>query len=116
MATPAVMIEAAGPSGVRQVRLTSPDRVLWPEVGVTKLDLANYVVDVGAGLMRALQDRPVTLQRFPGGVDGEAFYSKNPPKGTPDFVRTIDVTYPSGRRHAQLAVDEGAAAVGAVQV
>ena len=116
MATPAVMIEAAGPSGVRQVRLTSPDRVLWPEVGVTKLDLANYVVDVGAGLMRALQDRPVTLQRFPGGVDGEAFYSKNPPKGTPDFVRTVDVTYPSGRRHAQLVVDEVATAVWSVQM
>ena len=116
MASPAVMIEVDGPHGPRQVRLSSPDRVLWPQVGVTKHDLARYVVDVGAGLIRALADRPVTLQRFPDGVDGEAFYSKNPPRGVPEWVRTVDVTYPSGRRHAQLVVDEVATAVWAVQM
>ena len=98
------------------MRLSSPDRVLWPQVGVTKLELAQYVVQVGGALMTALADRPVTLQRFPDGVDGEAFYSKNPPRGVPEWVRTVDVTYPSGRRHAQLVVDEVATAVWAVQM
>ena len=116
MASTATTIEVDGPEGVRAVRLSSPDRVLWPRVGVTKLELAQYVVAVGPALMTALADRPVTLQRFPDGVDGEAFYSKNPPRGVPDWVRTVDVTYPSGRRHAQLVLDEAAAAVWAVQM
>ena len=116
MASSAVMIEVEGPDGAREVRLSSPDRVLWPQAGVTKHDLARYVVAVGAGLLRALGDRPVTLQRFPDGVEGEAFYSKNPPRGVPDWVRTVDVTYPSGRRHAQLVVDEVATAVWTVQM
>ncbi len=116
MASAATTIEVDGPDGVRAVRLSSPDRVLWPQVGVTKLELAQYVVAVGGALMMALADRPVTLQRFPEGVEGEAFYSKNPPRGVPDWVRTVDVTYPSGRRHAQLVVDEVATAVWAVQM
>ncbi len=104
----------------RTVRLSSPDRVLWPDTehtpAVTKLDLARYVVAVGESLVRALGDRPVTLQRFPTGIAGEEFYSKNPPRGVPDWVRTVEVTYPSGRRHPQLVVDEVATAVWAVQM
>lgn len=73
----AVQIEVDGPDGPRSMRVSSPDRVLWPEVGITKLDLANYVVAVGPALLRAFGDRPVTLERYPEGVGGEAFYSKN---------------------------------------
>src|SRR4051812_29787021 len=89
---------------------------MWPRDGLTKLDLVQYVVDVGLALVRALGDRPVTLQRFPDGVEGEAFYSKNPPRGVPEWVRTVAVTYPSGRSHQQLVLDEPAAAVWAVQM
>ncbi|MBT0767980.1 non-homologous end-joining DNA ligase [Kineosporia sp. J2-2] len=112
----AVQIEVEGPEGVRQVRLSSPDRVLWPELGITKRDLADYVVAVGPALLRALGDRPVSLERFPEGVEGERFYSKNPPRGVPDFARSVKVTYPSGRSHPQLVVDEIATAVWAVQM
>ena len=49
---------------------------------------------------------PITLQRFPDGIEGEEFYQKNPPKGMPDWVRTVSCRYPSGRRHAQIVVDE----------
>jgi bifunctional non-homologous end joining protein LigD len=112
----AVTLEVDGPHGARQVRVSSPDRVMWPEPGITKQQLAEYVVAVGNGLLRVLQDRPVTLQRFPDGVDGEAFYSKNPPRGVPEWVRTTICTYPSGRRHPQLVVDEVATAVWAVQM
>jgi len=112
----AVVLEVEGPDGVRRVRLSSPDRVMWPADGLTKKDLADYVVAVGPGLVNALRDRPVTLQRFPGGIDGEAFYAKNPPKGMPEWVRTTMCTYPSGRRHTQMVVDEVATAVWAVQM
>jgi bifunctional non-homologous end joining protein LigD len=111
----AVVLEVPGPDGDRKVRLSSPDRVMWPEPGITKRELAEYVIAVGNGLLRAVRDRPVTLQRFPDGVDGESFYSKNPPRGVPEWIRTVPVTYPSGRSHDQLVVDETAAAVWAVQ-
>ena len=121
-AKPAVL-EVPGPDGtVRDVRISSPDRVLWPAQGmaegepVTKLDLANYVLAVGDPLLRALGDRPVTLQRFPEGIEGEEFFSKNPPKGVPEFTRTVMCTYPSGRKHLQLVFDEVASAMWAVQM
>ena len=112
----AVVVEVDGPHGLRQVRLSSPERLIWPQAGVTKQDLAEYVVAVGDALLRALRDRPVTLQRFPDGVEGEAFYSKNPPRGVPDWARTTMCTYPSGRAHPQLVVDEVATAVWMVQM
>ncbi|MFP5336087.1 MAG: non-homologous end-joining DNA ligase [Actinomycetes bacterium] len=112
----ATVLEVDGPHGVREVRLSSPERVMWPQAGVTKQDLAEYVVAVGDGLLTALRDRPVTLQRFPDGVEGEEFYAKNPPKGLPGWARTTMCTYPSGRRHTQLVIDEVATAVWAVQM
>jgi DNA ligase D len=116
MVKDAMVLEVDGPQGKRVVRVSSPDRVMWPQVGLTKRDLAEYVVAVGPALMTALGDRPVTLQRFPDGVDGEEFFSKNPPRGVPEWVRTVTVTYPSGRRHPQLVVDEPATAVWTVQM
>ena len=112
----AQVIEVPGPDGTRAVKLSSPDRLMWPDAGITKGDLAAYVIAVGDGLMRALRDRPVTLQRFPQGIEGEEFYQKNPPKGMPDWVRTVSCRYPSGRRHPQIVVDELATAVYAVQM
>ena len=116
MASEAVMLTVPGPSGERNVRISSPSRVLWPEVGITKLQLAEYIVAVGNAFIRANGDRPVSLQRFPEGVDGEDFFSKNPPKGAPDYVRSVPVVYPSARSHPQLVLDEPAAAVWAVQM
>lgn len=120
MASSAVQLEVPGPHGVRTVRLSSADRELWPATesgpAITKGDLADYIQAVGDPLLRAVGDRPVTLQRFPGGIEGEQFYSKNPPKGAPDWVRTTRCTYPSGRQHAQLVIDEVATAVWAVQM
>ena len=116
MATEAELLEIDSPSGTRVVRISSPSRVLWPEVGITKLDLARYLVEVGTPFIAANGDRPVSLQRFSDGVDGEQFFSKNPPKGAPDFVRSVPVVYPSGRSHPQLVLDEPAAAVWAAQM
>ncbi len=112
----AQVLEVEGPEGTRQVRLSSPDRLMWPDAGITKGDLAAYVVAVGDPLVQHIGDRPITLQRFPDGVDGEEFYQKNPPKGMPEWVRTVSCRYPSGRRHPQIVVDEVATAVWAVQM
>lgn len=112
----AQIVEVEGPDGVREVRLSSPDRVMWPDAGITKGDLAGYVMAVGDVLVRHIGDRPVTLQRLPDGVGGEEFYQKNPPQGMPGWVRTTRCRYPSGRRHDQVVVDEVAAAVWAVQL
>ena len=112
----AQVLEVEGPEGARQVRLSSPDRLMWPDAGITKGDLAAYVVAVGDPLVQHIGDRPITLQRFPDGVDGEEFYQKNPPKGMPEWVRTVSCRYPSGRRHPQIVVDEVATAVWAVQM
>jgi DNA ligase D len=102
--------------GARELRISSPGRVLWPKLGLTKLDLAGYMVAVGDAFVAANGDRPVTLQRFSDNIDGEQFFSKNPPKGAPEFVRSVSVSYPSGRSHPQLVIDEVAAAVWAVQM
>ncbi len=114
MASDAQMVTVPGPDGEREVRISSPDREMWP--GISKMDLARYLAAVGEPFVAAAGDRPVTLQRFPGGVDGEEFFSKNPPRGVPEYARTVMCTYPSGRRHPQLVIDEVATAVWAVQM
>ena len=116
MSAKPLVLEVAGPEVVREVRISSPERVMWPDAGITKGDLAAYAVAVADPLMGALRDRPVTLQRFPEGIEGEEFYSKNPPRGVPEWSRTVMCTYPSGRRHSQLVVDEPATAVWAIQM
>ncbi|MFE4081962.1 non-homologous end-joining DNA ligase [Paenarthrobacter sp. YIM B13468] len=116
MASESATVSVPGPEGPREVRISSPSRVMWPEAGLTKLDLANYLVDVGDAFVAANGNRPVSLQRYSGSIDGEMFFSKNPPKGAPDYVRSVMVTYPSARTHPQLVIDEPAAAVWAAQM
>jgi DNA ligase D len=117
MASSAKIVQVGAPDGtVRDIRVSSPDRIMWQDAGITKWDLATYVASVEEGLMRALGDRPVTLQRFPDGVEREEFFSKNPPKGVPEWARSVMCTYPSARRHPQLVIDEIATAVWAVQM
>ncbi|GAA1057559.1 ATP-dependent DNA ligase [Agromyces luteolus] len=116
MARDATTLEIDGPDGVRAVRVSSPDRMVWPEEGITKLELAEYFVAVGEAFVAANGDRPVSLERFRDGIGGESFFSKNPPKGAPEWMRDVTVTYPSGRRHPQLVIDEPAGAVWAAQM
>jgi DNA ligase D len=116
MASEATTLTVPGPDGSREMRISSPSRVVWPASGVTKLELAEYVVAVGTPFVRAIGDRPVALQRYGDGVDGDMFFSKNPPKGKPEFVREVPVTFPSARSHPMLVIDEPAAAVWMVQM
>jgi DNA ligase D len=116
MASERITLTVPGPHGDREVGVSSPNRVIWPELGITKQELAEYFVAVDAPFLNANGDRPVSLERFPDGVGGESFFSKNPPKGAPDYVEAVTVTYNSGRRHPQLVVTEIAAAVWAAQM
>ncbi len=99
MAGTAEEVEVAG----RKVRLTSVDRVIFPKRGFTKGDVFRYYVAVGDGIMRALGERPTTLQRFPDGIDGEMFFQKRvPTRGVPPWVQTARITFPSGRPADEL--------------
>ncbi|MEW2474302.1 non-homologous end-joining DNA ligase [Micromonospora gifhornensis] len=92
-------IEVAG----HTVRLSSPDRVIFPKRGFTKADVFGYYLCVGDGIMRALRERPTTLQRFPDGIEGEMFFQKRvPTRGVPPWVHTTEITFPSGRTAAEL--------------
>lgn len=92
-------IEVAG----RSVRLSNPDKVYFPERGFTKHDVFSYYLAVGDGIFRALRERPTTVQRFPEGIDGEAFYQKRiPTKGVPPWVDSVQITFPSGRPADEL--------------
>ncbi|GAA2987432.1 DNA ligase D [Microbacterium terrae] len=116
MASERITLIVPGAGADREVGLSSPNRVLWPELGITKRELAEYLIAVSGPFLAANGDRPVSLERFPEGIDGERFYSKNPPKGAPGFVETVTVRYNSGRRHPQLVITEAAAAVWAAQM
>ncbi|HEX5859914.1 MAG TPA: non-homologous end-joining DNA ligase [Microbacterium sp.] len=116
MASERITLTVPGPHGEREVGLSSPSRVLWPELGITKRELAEYAIAVSGPFLAANGDRPVSLERYPESIDGESFFSKNPPKGTPDYVEAVTVTYNSGRRHPQLVLTEPAAVVWAIQM
>jgi DNA ligase D len=109
----AVELEVGG----RTVRISNPDRVYFSARGETKLDLANYYISVGEGIVRALRERPCMLHRFPSGVDGEKVHQKRIPRGAPPWLETVRVTFPRYNRHAdELCVTELASVIWAVQM
>src|SRR5207344_3158598 len=86
--------------GDRTVRISNPDRVYFAARGETKMDLANYYISVGDGIVRALRERPCMLHRFPEGTSGEKVHQKRLPKGAPEWVETVRVHFPRFDRHA----------------
>ncbi|CAM3581340.1 DNA polymerase domain-containing protein [Isoptericola cucumis] len=117
-ASPAVELDAAG----RAVRVSSPDRVVFPSLGsrpgITKREVVEYFLSVGDGILGALLHRPTTLERWPKGwwadavmatradSRGDAFYQKRLPKGAPDYVETATIAFPSGRTADEVAPTE----------
>jgi bifunctional non-homologous end joining protein LigD len=101
---PAVELEVAG----RTVRVTNPDKVYFPVAGHTKLDLVRYYLAVAEGALRGIRNRPMALKRYPDGADGEFFYQKRAPANRPPFVRTVTLSFPSGRTADEVVVDDAA--------
>jgi DNA ligase D len=112
--SPAVEVEV----GDREVRISNPDRVYFPARGETKLDLVNYYLSVGDGIVNALRERPCMLHRFPKGVGGgDKVHQKRIPQGAPPWVETVRLTFPRWNRTAdELCVTELAQVVWAVQM
>src|SRR6185312_15582945 len=116
--TEATIVDAGG----RDLRVSNPSRVIFPATKgsgvVTKLDIVEYYVAVEDGIMRALDRRPTTLERWPKGVhpgivlstregrQGDAFYQKRIPKGAPDYVDTARIQFPSGREALEICPTE----------
>jgi DNA ligase D len=114
MATPAEELDV---NGVK-VRLTNPDKVYFPKLGSngTKRKLVEYYRAVAEPMVASLRDRPVHLQRFPDGIDGEEIYQKRVPQKHPDYLQTCTVTFPSGRTADALKVTHPSAIVWAAQM
>ena len=111
--TPAVELEV----GPHTVRVTNPDRVYFPKTGWTKLDLVNYYLSVGDGIVRALCERPCMMHRFPEGLAGDKVHQKRVPHGAPPWLETVRVTFPRWNRTAdELCVTELASVIWAVQM
>jgi len=105
------------PVGNRDVRISNPDRIYFPELGLTKVDLVRYYQSVGAGIVNALRDRPCMLHRFPKGVAGDKVHQKRLPRGAPPWVETVRVHFPRYNRTAdELCVTELASVIWAVQM
>jgi DNA ligase D len=128
MVAGATIVDAGG----REVRITSPDRVIFPATerspALTKLDIVEYYLKVGEGIMRAVGNRPTTLERWPKGVHpgivvstrqkggGDAFFQKRVPRGAPDYVRTARIDFPSGRHADEVCPTELAVVAWAAQM
>ncbi len=113
VASPFVEIEVES----RVVKVTNPDRVYFPESRATKLDLVEYYLAVGEGLVNALWERPCMLHRFPKGLAGPKVHQKRLPAGAPDWVETVELFFPRwGRTADELCVTELASVIWAVQM
>jgi DNA ligase D len=128
MASPEQIVEAGG----REVRISNPERVIFPATERTpehtKLDLVEYYLAVGEGILRALSHRPTTLERWPKGVHpgivvstrqkggGDAFFQKRVPQGAPDWVQTARIDFPSGRHADEVCPTELAVVAWAAQM
>jgi DNA ligase D-like protein (predicted polymerase) len=92
----------------RTVTISNPDKVYFPEAGYTKLDLVNYYLAVADGAMRGAGGRPMALKRFVDGAAGEPFFQKRAPENRPDWMETVELTFPSGRTADEIVIRDAA--------
>jgi len=92
-----------------EVTISNPAKIFFPDAGITKLDLVRYYLAVADGAILGVRDRPMALKRFVDGAAGEAFFQKRAPKSVPPFVRTVELSFPSGRTADEVVVDNAAA-------
>src|SRR5437870_1618396 len=101
---PQTVLEVAG----REVVITHPDKVFFPQAGHTKLDLAKYYAAVADAALRGIAARPVVLKRYVGGAEGEPFFQKRAPEQHPEWVETVELRFPSGRTAREIVIRDAA--------
>src|SRR5688500_19113381 len=94
------IVDVAG----RELEITHPDKVFFPAHGDTKIDLVRFYLRIGDAVMRAMQDRPVLLQRFPNGSSGSSFFQKRIPDTAPEWLHTPLVSTPNGTTSRALVI------------
>ena len=107
MATPHVDLQV----GERTVRVTNPDKVYFPDAAggpITKMEVVRYYLAVADGALRGAGGRPMALKRYPDGATGEWFFQKRAPASRPDWVRTVELAFPSGRTAHEVVIDDPA--------
>ena len=92
----------------REVTISRPDKVLWPDPGLTKQDLADHLAAVADDMLPWLRDRPLTIVRAPDGVEGQRFYQKAAPKHAPSWIATVRIPAPSAGRDVDYVVCQDA--------
>jgi DNA ligase D-like protein (predicted polymerase) len=103
-ATKEEVVEVAG----RQVTISNPDKIFFPRTGHTKLDLVRYYIAVAEGALRGVGGRPMALKRFVNGAEGEAFFQKRAPTSRPEWIETVELSFPSGRTAEEIVVRDAA--------
>jgi bifunctional non-homologous end joining protein LigD len=106
------MIEAAG----IEVRVSNPDKIFFPERGITKLDLINYYLQLAGPVINHLRDRPTVLKRYVDGAAGKPFFQKRVPDSAPPWLHSATVTFPSGRTARELLPNDAAHLVWALNL
>jgi DNA ligase D-like protein (predicted polymerase) len=104
-AAPIEIIEVEG----REVQISNPNKVFFPQLGITKRELVQYYLSVAGGALRGIRNRPMALKRFPNGADGEFFFQKRAPTSRPEWVDTVELHFPSGRTADEVVVRNSAA-------
>src|SRR6266498_2353522 len=93
----------------REVRITHPEKLYFSaQARISKLDLVRYYLSVATGALAGIKDRPIVLKRFVNGAEGEAFYQKRAPADRPRWLRTVTLSFPSGRTAEEVVVDDAA--------
>ncbi len=93
----------------RQVRVTHPDKPYFSkQVKLSKLDIVRYYLSIAPGALQGIEDRPIVLKRFVNGAEGEAFYQKRAPSDRPEWLRSVTLSFPSGRTAEEIVVDDDA--------
>ena len=96
----------------REVRVTHPDRLYFSkQASLSTLDIVRYYLSIAPGALAGIEDRPLVLKRFVNGAEGEAFYQKRAPAERPSWLRTIILSFPSGRTAEEIVVDDAAGPV-----
>src|SRR3979411_2969696 len=92
----------------REVVITNPDKVFFPRAGHTKLDLVNYYLSVADGAVRGVDGRPMAMKRFVNGAESTPFFQKRAPHSRPEWIETVELSYPSGRTADEIVVRDAA--------